>query len=147
MPSATSCTIMYRTSHQKALTLSFFADLVSLVCIIERSVPFMFLSRYGAWAARPIWAGMPSTLVTVQWQMERWRYLIIVACSSRRTSAATRWATVTPPVDGPFHLSAGASRYKHRSVKQSTILTQEGSGVGVAGTAKTSVSPRVTKGS
>ena len=135
MPSATSCTIMYSTSHQRTLTLSFFAHLVSLVCIIERSVPFMFWPRYGAWAAGPIWAGIPSTLVTVQWQMERWRYLIAVARSSRRTSAATRWATVTSPMDGPFHLSAGASRYKHRSVKQSTILTQEGSGVGATGTA------------
>ena len=147
MPGATSCTITYGTSHQRTLTLSFFAHLVSLVCSIERSVPFMLWSRYGAWVAEAVWVGIPSALVTIQWQMERWRYLIAVARSSRRTSAATRWATVTSPTDGPFHLSAGASRYKHRSVRQSTILKQEGSGVGTAGAAWTSVTTRVSMGS
>ena len=144
MPSATSCTIWYSTSHQSTLTFRFIAFLASLVCGTER---LLFWSRYGAWVAEAASVGIPSALVAIQWQMERWRYLIAVARSSRRTSAATCWATVTSPEHGPFHISAGASRYEHRSVKQSTILKHEGSGAGTAGATWTSIATGVSLGS
>ena len=108
MPSTTSYTILYSTSHQSTLTFRFIAFLVSLVDGTKR---LLFWSRYGAWVAEAASVGIPSALVAIQWQMESCRYLIAAARSSRRTSAATCWkATVISPERCTCHISAGASR-------------------------------------